>query len=183
LAKSGRGDIAVHILGKGDKRSELETLARKLGLRAIFHGFKPHHEAARYIGAADLCLAPYRQTFYRDGIFTSSTCKVPEYLACGRIVLTIPCARMSFLTREGAYGFLVEDDPDAYARFFGERFSGAEISRMEQQLAHDLESGALAATNRVLGWDAIASRLRPILAPLPERPAPDRAQVPALLLN
>lgn len=163
LARSGRRQIELHILGKGDRQAEREREARSLGAPTFFHGHRSQEEAALYVAAADLCAAPYRTSFYPGGIFSSASCKVPEYLSSGRVVLTIPCTRMDFLTDGGRYGFLVENAPAAYAAFFATLVPEA-IAAKEAALAHDLSLGDLARSERVLDWDAVADRYARVIA-------------------
>jgi len=163
LARAGNPAIELHVIGRGKLASALDARARALGVAAAFHGFKPQSEAAVYIAAADLCLAPYKRHQYRNGVLTSASCKVPEYLGSGRPVLAIPCERMNFLTADGRYGYLVDDDPVAYERFFARFPDRAELRSKEAQLQCDLAAGRLRDAEIVQTWDDIAAHYREVI--------------------
>jgi len=163
LARAGNPAIELHVIGRGNLAAALDARARALGVAAAFHGFKPQSEAAVYIAAADLCLAPYKRHQYRNGVLTSASCKVPEYLGSGRPVLAIPCERMNFLTGGGRYGYLVDDDPVSYEGFFTRFPDRAELRSKEAQLQHDLAAGRLRDAGIVQTWDDNAARYHELI--------------------
>lgn len=156
LGREKPPNVVLHMVGDGGKREELEDIARKLQAPVIFHGRIPQKEAAMYIGAADLCLAPYNKSLYPDEKFTCASLKIPEYLACGRPVVTIPCERMEYLLDGGSYGFLVENQVDAYREFFRYLPTKDEISEMENAIASDLSNSVMRDKCIVLSWQNIA---------------------------
>lgn len=156
LGREHPKDVVLHIIGDGIKRQELENIAREFDAPIHFHGRLPQPKAALYIGAANLCIAPYNKSLFPERRFTSASLKVCEYLACGRPVLTIPCERMDYLLNGGAYGFLVENDVNSYRDFFRELPAPSEISAMEAVLIGDLNNSTLKAQEIVLNWSDIA---------------------------
>jgi glycosyltransferase involved in cell wall biosynthesis len=67
----------LHIVGGGDLRSDLESLADSLGVdeRVVFHGAVSHDRLPDYYRAADLCLFPSR--------YESQGMVMLEAAACG----------------------------------------------------------------------------------------------------
>jgi glycosyltransferase involved in cell wall biosynthesis len=138
--------IELHIVGGGPRqRVYVEAASRGSGT-VIFHGRVAHHEIPHYIAAADLCLAPYDPRAFATGSLGYSTMKVPEYLSCGRPVVSLPSERMRNLLQEGEFGFLFENTREAWQRFLGEAPMRARLAAM----------GAKAATTRLPSWDETA---------------------------
>jgi glycosyltransferase involved in cell wall biosynthesis len=78
---------ALLLVGGGKARPGLEQLAGELGIaaRTLFAGFKTYEELPYYIGAADVCVAPYTSYYgRRDRI---APLKLYAYMACGRPVV------------------------------------------------------------------------------------------------
>lgn len=149
--------VTLHLVGDGAKQAELEALAQQVGAAAIFHGRLPQSEAASYIAAADLCVAPYDASRYYGGEMTSASLKVPEYLASHRPVLTIPCDRMRHLLQNGRYGFLVENQVDAYRTFFRSLPPLSQLRAMEQTIQQDHQRGYLQENHIVLDFANVAT--------------------------
>ncbi|NER28662.1 MAG: glycosyltransferase family 4 protein [Symploca sp. SIO1C4] len=163
LGKQKPRDVVLHMIGDGHKQQELEDIAQKFAAPVIFHGRRSQQEAALYIGAADLCLAPYNKNLFPGGKFTSASLKVCEYLACGRPVLTIPCQRMEHLLAGGKYGLFVENQVDSYREFFRNLPSREELSQMENCLISDLQSSVLRDQGIVLTWQEIAQLYKQVI--------------------
>lgn len=163
LGREQPAGVTLHILGEGSKRAELEMVARRSNAAVVFHGRVSQEELALYIGAANVCVAPYNKDLYPDGKFTSASLKVSEYLACGRPVLTIPCDRMSDLLDRGRYGFLVENDVNAYRSFLRNLPIGQELSRIETVLLEDLRNDRLRAKEIVFTWRDIATQFKQVI--------------------
>ncbi|MGJ3246144.1 MAG: glycosyltransferase [Elainellaceae cyanobacterium] len=149
-------NIVLHILGDGMKRRELKRLARHYSSPTIFHGKVSQDHAALYIGAANLCVAPYNKSLFPEHQFTSASLKVCEYLACGRLVMTIPCDRMDHLLDQGRYGFLVENQTESYRQLLQHLPDPATLTEMETTLIQNLNEGKLMNQQIVLSWDNIS---------------------------
>ena len=156
-------NTVLHVVGDGNKRGQLKAIAQQRNAPVFFHGKLPQTQAALYIGAADLCLAPYNKSLFPQQVFTSASLKVCEYLACGRLVVTIPCDRMTHLLQAGRYGFYVENQLDAYCDFLATLPTQATLASMETSLLAALQSGQLAAQDIVMTWADIAQRYRTII--------------------
>ncbi|MGJ3250097.1 MAG: glycosyltransferase family 4 protein [Elainellaceae cyanobacterium] len=149
-------NIVLHILGDGMKRRELKRFARHYSSPTIFHGKVSQDQAALYIGAANLCVAPYNKSLFPEHQFTSASLKVCEYLACGRLVMTIPCDRMNHLLDHGCYGFLVENQTESYIQLLQHLPDLGTLTEMETTLIQNLNTGKLANQHIVLSWDHIS---------------------------
>ncbi len=156
VGRVGADDLTVYFVGDGAKRAELETLSQSTGAATVFVGQQPQTELASYIGAADLCVAPYNFSLYYKRRFTSASLKIPEYLACHRLVIAPDCSRTRRLTDNGKYGFFVDNTVEAYEHFLTQRPSKSEIQAKQDQLTHALESGTLREKGIVLHWSDIA---------------------------
>lgn len=155
--------ISLHMIGDGHKQAELEAIAQRFNAPVVFHGRIPQAQAALYIGAANLCIAPYNRHLFEEDKFTSASLKIPEYLACGRPVLTIPCERMADLTDHEKYGFLVENTVSAYRNFFRSVLDVSSLIHKEDLLLIDLENGTLKNKDIVLSWQDIADKFRVLI--------------------
>ena len=156
LGKVKPQNVVLYIIGDGLKRKELEKIAQKYQASVKFQGRLTQQESALYMGAANICIAPYNKALFPNKKFTSASLKVCEYLACGRPVLTIPCKRMNHLLDDGKYGFLVENNLDSYQAFFHDLPSLAEIQNKEITLINDLNNSTLKSNQIVMTWNDIA---------------------------
>jgi glycosyltransferase involved in cell wall biosynthesis len=156
-------EMVVYLIGDGKKRLQLEEIVFQYQIPAIFPGRLSQREVAQFIGASDLCLAPYNIDFYPDQCFTSASLKVVEYLACGRPVLTIPCERMRDLTASGRYGCLVENRVSAYSNFFQQSNLQTVVRGKEDRLRADLENGVLQEQGIVVTFADVATRYLQII--------------------
>ena len=156
-------NVVLHMIGDGLKRQELEKLAQKFQASVIFHGRLTQQESALYMGAANICVAPYNKALFPDKKFTSASLKVCEYLACGRPVLTIPCERMNHLLDGSKYGFLVENKRESYQDFFQNLPSIIEILDKEKNLINDLNNSTLNSKQIVMSWADIANLYKQVI--------------------
>ncbi len=159
MAKQRDRNHVLCMIGDGGKRRELESFAADHGVKAVFSGRLEQSEIGRYIGASNVCAAPYDLDFYPDRRFTSGSLKVVEYLACGRPVVSIPCQRMEDLLADGKYGYLVENSVPAYRDFFREKSKPQDFLAKEQVLLKDIRSGALSRSKYVLDFGSVGRRL------------------------
>lgn len=153
----------LHIVGDGAKRQELETIAKNINAPVYFHGKLSQHNASFYIGAANLCVAPYDKTRFPGDKFTSSSLKVIEYLACGRLVLTIPCDRMEYLLDRGKYGFLVENTTESYQNFLDNLPTIEQLSTLENTLLDNLHHPTSQKRKVVLNWTDVAQMYKQVI--------------------
>jgi glycosyltransferase involved in cell wall biosynthesis len=156
LGREQPKNVVLHIVGDGNKRHELEAIATQFNSPVIFHGRLPQSQAAVYIGASNLCIAPYNKTLYEDDKFTCASLKIPEYLACGRPALTIPCERMEHLLDTDKYGFLVENNVDSYREFFQNLPTKNDLENKETRIFSDLYNAILKEKHIVFSWQDIA---------------------------
>lgn len=155
--------VVLYMVGDGSKREELEALARELAAPVIFTGRLPQKEAALYISAANLCVAPYNKYLYLQDQFTCASLKVPEYLSCGRAVLTIGCERMEHLLAGQKYGFLVKNQVDSYREFFRNLPSKEKLSKIERAIVKDIENSTLKEQKILLRWWDIAKMYKQVI--------------------
>lgn len=156
-------NTVLYMVGDGSKRQELENIAKHFKAKVVFVGRLPQKEAALYIGAANLCIAPYNKHLYWGNKFTCASLKVPEYLACGRPVLTIPCERMNFLLGHQKYGFLINNNLDSYREFFKKGTIFETVSLKENALTRDRKNGTLKDQRIVLTWQETAEIYKQII--------------------
>jgi glycosyltransferase involved in cell wall biosynthesis len=101
-------DVPVRctLVGDGYKYEEIREKIKRNGLGNLVHlvGFVPHRTVPDWIGAFDVCVAPF--TSQRNQAIGVSPLKLYEYLACGRpvvvpalpgIIQTIQVSRSGFL--------------------------------------------------------------------------------------
>jgi glycosyltransferase involved in cell wall biosynthesis len=139
--------IELHVVGDGEYRARYEAQAAGLPIAYHFHGRIPHAEVPRYIAAADLCLAPYSTRASHGGQITFSTLKIPEYMACGRPVVSVPSGSITRLVEDGVNGFLVRNEPAPWAQFLAALPGRDRLAAMGQAAARTAES---------IGWDRTA---------------------------
>lgn len=82
----GRTDFFCVLVGTGAAIPHLKMLAERLGLAEYvgFAGWVPHGDVARYICAADICVAPEPSNSYND---RSTTIKMMEYMAFSKPIV------------------------------------------------------------------------------------------------
>ena len=163
LGRESPRKTVLHIVGDGIKNQELVKIAETFNASVIFHGKLSREQAALYIGAANLCIAPYNKNLFPDKQFTSASLKVCEYLASGRPVMTIPCDRMSHLLNQGAYGYLIENDVASYQEFFRSLPTIQETLLKEDLIIRDLKDLRLKSQEIVLTWQDIAGMYKEVI--------------------
>ena len=84
--KLNRRDFFCIIAGGGDALEDLKKQSNALNLDefVMFMGYIPHEEVAKYISAADLCVAPEKPNPFNH---YSTIIKVMEYMALGKPVV------------------------------------------------------------------------------------------------
>ncbi len=116
LDKARIPNVELHLVGDGRHRPQYQEKAK--GQVAVkFHGRIPHTQVPVYIAAADVCIAPYRAEAFHDGQVSFSTLKIPEYMACGRPVISIPSGHLRKIVQHNTSGFLFPNDVDHWKGF------------------------------------------------------------------
>ena len=110
----GIHSVELHVVGDGEYRVRCEEKARRAQIRLRFHGHVPHSMVPQYIAAADLCVAPYRTSAFHNGLLPFSTLKIPEYMACGRPVVSVPSGSIERLIEDRVSGFLFPNEVSSW---------------------------------------------------------------------
>ncbi len=78
--------VSFMIVGEGFMEKQLGKLAEELGIedKIIFTGSMPHHKIPEYIAAADICVAPFRDTKVTR---CKSPLKIVEYMSMGKAIV------------------------------------------------------------------------------------------------
>ncbi len=100
-----KGDIRLLLVGDGSRRSEMMEYAASLdiGHYVKFTGLVPHLEVSKYIGAADIAVAPYKS---KDRAFWLSPMKIYEYMASGTAIVAAQIGQISEVIQDGYNGLL-----------------------------------------------------------------------------
>ena len=146
MSRTKLRDVELHIIGDGTLRGELERLATDSGGAVQFHGRVPYEMVPLYIGAADLCLAPYEPGAFPGGQIAYSSLKIPEYMSVGRPVASVPSGRILELINDGVTGFLFPNEEDEWTRFLDELPNRDRLASM----------GASAMESGLDSWDDVA---------------------------
>jgi glycosyltransferase involved in cell wall biosynthesis len=148
--------VQLHIVGDGPMADEYRAMARGSD-RVVFHGRVQHHDVPVHIAAADLCLAPYDASAFTSGELGYSTMKIPEYLASGRAVASVPTGRIKALIADGDSGFLFDNSIARWADFVRQLPSRQRLQQMGRAAAQvvlpswsDTAQAYLAACRKVL---------------------------------
>lgn len=162
-------NTALVLVGDGDQRSSLESLARRLGVgdRVVFVGSVPYATVAEYIRAFDVAvdLTSVEMSIGGRTVLSSFSQKIPQCLACGVPVVAWRCPDT---------GFLLERDVGRLAAFRDEEeLSGALVSILartrEQRAAMGRRARALVesrlstvrlAEQRLDWWRAVTADVR-----------------------
>jgi len=141
--------VELHVVGDGEYRSRYEEKARCAQVNTRFYGHIPHPLVPQYIAAADLCIAPYRTSACYDGIISFSTLKIPEYMACGRAVVSVPSGPIRRLIEDRVSGFLFPNEVSSWISFLEKLPSREQLACMGAAATLAVES---------LGWDKTATQ-------------------------
>lgn len=149
IVQSRAATLELHLVGDGEYRKRYEDKAR--GSRGLvrFHGQVPHALVPRYIAAADVCLAPYRVGAFHGGVVSFSTLKIPEYMACGRPVISVPSGHIQHLIEDQVSGFLFPNEVSRWASFMRAFPSREQLASMGRAAARAVES---------VSWQRTAAR-------------------------
>lgn len=97
--------VKFMIVGEGFLECQLKQLVHTLGLeeKVIFTGAVDHDMVPAYICAADVCVAPFRDT---EVTRCKSPLKIAEYMACGKAIVASNVGEVRKML--GGIGVLVE---------------------------------------------------------------------------
>lgn len=106
-----RSDFLCVLVGDGDAWPGLKLLAEELNLTdyLLFTGRVPHPEVARYLSAADICVAPEPSNDYND---RSTMIKMTEYLALGKATVAFDLPEHRVTAQEAALYARPNDELD-----------------------------------------------------------------------
>jgi glycosyltransferase involved in cell wall biosynthesis len=139
----------LHLVGDGEYRVQYEERARRAQIPVQFHGHVPHVMVPDYIAAADVCIAPYQTNAFYNQLVTFSTLKIPEYMACGRPVVSVPSGAIQRLIEHQVSGFLLPNAVDSWASFLATPPSRKQLEAMGQTAAQTVIH---------LSWEKTAAR-------------------------
>jgi glycosyltransferase involved in cell wall biosynthesis len=128
--------LEFHLVGDGECRRSYEEKARRAAVPVRFHGQVSHEKVPEYIAAADLCLAPYRVSAFPNQTVSFSTLKIPEYMACGRPVVSVPSGHIKKLVGDQCSGFLFSNDPRSWIAFLGDLPTAEKLREMGVAAEH-----------------------------------------------
>ena len=101
------------IIGEGPKKDEWisETKKRSLDRHFIFPGHIPYEEVSVWLGATDICLAPFLPSAE-----ISSPVKIFDYMACGKgVVASKINGTTDVFENSGAISFVETENPEMLA--------------------------------------------------------------------
>jgi glycosyltransferase involved in cell wall biosynthesis len=162
LAQIRSPSLELHLVGDGEFRARYEEGARRAQTPVRFHGRVLHSTVPEYIAAADVCIAPYRASAFYGETVTFSTLKIPEYMACGRPVVSVPSGAIRRLVEDQASGFLFPNDVASWVAFLKTLPPRSRLRDMGRAAARAVEP---------LSWGATAARYLEICQQLTGRTA------------
>lgn len=130
LAEARAKGVELHVVGDGTRRAEYEAEALEIRAPVRFHGVVPHRQVPDYIAAADACLAPYRATAFPDQEVGFFSLKIPEYMACGRAVISVPSGHVKNLIEHGASGLLFANQEREWREYLDKLPSSEQLDAM-----------------------------------------------------
>jgi glycosyltransferase involved in cell wall biosynthesis len=114
----GRSDFCCILVGDGDAFLYLKSLVEQLGIseQVSFTGLVDQSEITRYLGRADLCVAPEPSAPYND---LSTAVKLMEYMALAKPIVAFDLREHRF-TAQGAAAYVKSNDELEFARTIAE---------------------------------------------------------------
>lgn len=109
-----RTDFFCVLVGGGNALPYLKSLAERLGLsgQILFTGMVHHSEVPRYLGVADICVAPEPSAPYNDH---STAVKLMEYMSLAKPIVAFDLTEHRF-TAQGAAMYVKPNDEFEFAR-------------------------------------------------------------------
>ena len=113
-----RTDFFCVLAGGGEAFLYLKSLAEQLHIseQILFTGMVPHAEVPRYLGVADICVAPEPSAPYND---RSTAVKLMEYMSLAKPIVAFDLTEHRF-TAQGAAAYVKPNDELAFARTIAE---------------------------------------------------------------
>lgn len=164
LAQISEPFLELHVVGDGEFRVMYEAKARRARVPIRFHGQVPNHRVPEFIAAADLCLAPYRVSAFPNDAVSFSTLKIPEYMACGRPVVSVPSGHIKKLIEDHVSGFLFSNEVSSWAAFFQRLPSREKLKEMGRAAREATEA---------ISWGKTARCYLDLCQELAERRSPE----------
>lgn len=139
LAKRGRENIKIKILGGGPLKDELEALAgdKRIG-NAEFLGYAPYDKMAAYLKKSDILV----NSFVRKAPQSIVT-KIGDYLAAGKVMINT-CMSPEFRNKVDQDGFGVNIQPedanilaDAIEELYKDEEKRLEMGKKARQIAEE----------------------------------------------
>jgi glycosyltransferase involved in cell wall biosynthesis len=149
LTRTSAPSLELHLVGDGEYRGTYEAKAKHANVPVQFHGQVPHYRVPEFIAAADLCLAPYRVRAFPNETVSFSTLKIPEYMACGRPVASVPSGHIKKLINDQLSGFLLPNDVPSWMSFLKTPPSRHRLKQMGDAALRAVES---------ISWERTAKR-------------------------
>lgn len=88
IIKTGRKNLKLLVIGKGDIENQLTNLAEGRAKDIlIMTGWVPFNDLFNYLNAADICIMPFKNV---DLMQNSVPIKIIEYMAAGKPVISTP---------------------------------------------------------------------------------------------
>jgi glycosyltransferase involved in cell wall biosynthesis len=126
-AREAVPNLQLLVVGDGPERARMQRLIEELRLSACVKlcGFQSEATVARYIGCADVCVAPYNTDAVDDAEpdkrrygarMRGSPLKLMTYMACARAIVTTHLAEAGAYLAERQLGVAVPpEDPESLA--------------------------------------------------------------------
>jgi len=114
----GRTDFFCILVGSGDAFPYLKSLIKQLDISQylLLTGMVDHSEIARFLGAADLCVAPEPSAPYND---RSTAVKLMEYMTLAKPIVAFDLTEHRFTAQEAA-AYVKPNDELEFARTIAE---------------------------------------------------------------
>ena len=141
----------VQLVMTGNQQDRLTSLANQIGISDHFThlGLVPSEAFPRALTCADVFLLPLQDKVANRGRWP---CKVGDYLACGRPVVSNPTGEMKILLSEENVGLLADETPEGFA--------GAIENLIENEpLREQLGAEARRVAETRLNWDGMIDDL------------------------
>jgi glycosyltransferase involved in cell wall biosynthesis len=154
------------LVGEGSNETQLKKLVQEYGLSSsvIFTGWCSPQETALYLGASDICLAPYtrevlidpNQSQTYDAVMNRSPLKIFSYMAAGRPVIASHFAEAGIFVEKRGAGIAIEpENPSILAQEI------LNLLNDKERLREKGENARIAAETD-LGWDQTAEKIATI---------------------
>lgn len=155
-------DVVFMIVGEGFMEKYLRGLACELGIeqRVVFTGSVAHHKIPYFIAAADVCVAPFKDTPVTR---CKSPLKIVEYLACGKAIVASNVGETRRML--GGAGILVEPNnfyslADGIIKVLRDERLRTNLSRFSRQRVEKTYNWNKTASSLLKAYEDLCSRAR-----------------------